>query len=301
MCACGEGDFIELFLWRLGLQRRIHTLCLPSPRPQVPAHTVAALTFRGHVRGRAPVEARKQQLLEIMKARRAGSAWPGLVCLLAWRPRAAVRAAWQGAGALTPRAPLPRLRARAAGGGARPGGRRDALPVPPALHLRVAARERGAVPGGGRRRRRRRRRRRGQRHEGDVSEGGEARVACVLSVGKRPPAGKAGALRLRLGACLPCNRVCVLGLNRGRAAAALQRRMLRVLRAHPTAAPAGPLTSPAAERSAHSVGVRSCVHQPLASRQQRGPGHRSSTRALLRGQTALKHFDPPLQQYGRGL
>ncbi|KIZ02468.1 SOUL heme-binding protein [Monoraphidium neglectum] len=35
---------------------------------EVPAHTVAALTFRGHVRGRKVVEERKQQLLQIMEA-----------------------------------------------------------------------------------------------------------------------------------------------------------------------------------------------------------------------------------------
>lgn len=35
---------------------------------EVPAHTVAALTFRGQIRTRAVVEAKKQQLLEIMKA-----------------------------------------------------------------------------------------------------------------------------------------------------------------------------------------------------------------------------------------
>ncbi|GBF93060.1 hypothetical protein Rsub_05671 [Raphidocelis subcapitata] len=35
---------------------------------EVPAHTVAALTFRGQVRNRTVVEQRKQQLLEILKA-----------------------------------------------------------------------------------------------------------------------------------------------------------------------------------------------------------------------------------------
>lgn len=47
---------------------------LPRPRDasvaikEVPARTVAALAFRGHVRSRAAVEARKRQLLDIMAA-----------------------------------------------------------------------------------------------------------------------------------------------------------------------------------------------------------------------------------------
>lgn len=44
---------------------------------QVPAHTVAALSFRGHVRNRTIVEAKKQQLLDIMKV-------CGCTCCLHW-------------------------------------------------------------------------------------------------------------------------------------------------------------------------------------------------------------------------
>ncbi|KAI8468954.1 MAG: SOUL hem-binding protein [Monoraphidium minutum] len=51
---------------------------------EVPAHTVAALTFRGHVRDRAAVEAKKRQLLDILKAE--GLAPEGDVTLMQYHP-----------------------------------------------------------------------------------------------------------------------------------------------------------------------------------------------------------------------
>lgn len=44
-------------------------LLAPPLVSQVPAHTVAALKFRGHIRDRKVVEEKKRQLLEIMQAR----------------------------------------------------------------------------------------------------------------------------------------------------------------------------------------------------------------------------------------
>lgn len=51
---------------------------------EVPAHTVAVLRFRGHIRDRRIVDERKQQLLEIMQAE--GLVPEGNVTLMQYHP-----------------------------------------------------------------------------------------------------------------------------------------------------------------------------------------------------------------------